>query len=154
MTNRRTNYEARHWLKVKQCDENLYGIFMWQWRDEHGNVVVIFWGRCKIAAMPPPKILILWRWCVIWNELWAHVSYFFFLIFTPIRTKLRKFNIVHFPCSCRIHTSLFPTNCTIFGLNAPTCFGYEPQPSSGSCSIQGHIQRVMQLVTPNGKFWF
>ena len=34
-----------------------------------------------------------------------------------------KLNIVHFPSSFLIHTSLFQRNCAIIGFNVPACFG-------------------------------
>jgi hypothetical protein len=43
-----------------------------------------------------------------------------------------------FQNSMYVHTSLFPTNCTI-GSTAPTSFGCKPPPSSGICKCWRHV---------------
>jgi hypothetical protein len=48
-----------------------------------------------------------------------------------------SFNITHL--LSYMDTNLFPPNYTIHSFDAPTCFGYEQQPSSGSYSTWGHM---------------
>lgn len=63
-----------------------------------------------------------------------------------------KFNILYFPRSF-FYTRLFHPNCAIIGFNAPTCFGCQPQPSSGSYSWS-RVQRAVQVANINVQYLY